>query len=443
MQQPFLSAALLACNDESWIARTLDSLRDTVDEIIVVLDGKSEDRTFDLVEKFGLSWDLEKPLQIHERAWTHSYSEARNRAAELCTGKWVMVLDADEELAPGAGEDILEALRKDEYDTYTCPFYIDATYETPTLYHEGFGDFCSLEFRNRIFRNELKPRYRYRVHEQPYFETTGTHAAPDREDVIDAAFYHRGKFNSGKSDYYQALLTLDSMEYPEHPVPFIYRAELALKEQRQERAAQLLNTIDPDSIPEPVVQSRWYVMMGKIKQLLYSKAKSQFEMENRPLTQADLDSHQAIANESIDCFQKAWELSPTYNVAGIQAAVMLVISKGLEGVQSAAGVLAGICESDPDNVMARELLQFLVDFLKSEQENVEGDRDVLKVNYQQLITRLGVYLSELNVTGKRARMKADGIDPVIEPVRMENMEIKTVAEDDGMAQLNIGDRGNA
>ncbi|WP_209879850.1 glycosyltransferase [Paenibacillus silagei] len=83
---------MIVKDEESWIARCLSSVREGVDEIIVV-DTGSRDRTMDIAHSFG--------AQILQYPWKENFADARNYSLSHATGEWVLWMDADEELAGG------------------------------------------------------------------------------------------------------------------------------------------------------------------------------------------------------------------------------------------------------------------------------------------------------------------------------------------------------
>lgn len=95
MSAPLLSVALVTLNEEQNIARTLQSVA-WADEIIVV-DSGSIDRTAEIARSFG--------AQVIERPWP-GFAQQKNFAIKLCTGQWVLSLDADEELTPELQQEI-------------------------------------------------------------------------------------------------------------------------------------------------------------------------------------------------------------------------------------------------------------------------------------------------------------------------------------------------
>jgi glycosyltransferase involved in cell wall biosynthesis len=86
---PLLSVAIITCDEERNLARTLASVG-FADEVIVV-DSGSKDRTIEIAETFG--------AKVFLRNWP-GFAAQKNFAIAQCTGDWVLSLDADEELSP-------------------------------------------------------------------------------------------------------------------------------------------------------------------------------------------------------------------------------------------------------------------------------------------------------------------------------------------------------
>jgi tetratricopeptide (TPR) repeat protein len=92
-----ISLCLLARDEEANLAACLESVRDQVNELIV-LDTGSTDRTAEIAREQG--------AQVFAYAWQDDFAAARNESLRHATGDWVLVLDADERLIPGVIEQI-------------------------------------------------------------------------------------------------------------------------------------------------------------------------------------------------------------------------------------------------------------------------------------------------------------------------------------------------
>jgi glycosyltransferase involved in cell wall biosynthesis len=87
---PQLSLCMTVKNEAQLIERAIESVRSVVDEIVVV-DTGSTDETREIAARCG--------ARVHEHAWD-GWSGARNAALRAARGRWVLVLDGDEAIAP-------------------------------------------------------------------------------------------------------------------------------------------------------------------------------------------------------------------------------------------------------------------------------------------------------------------------------------------------------
>jgi glycosyltransferase involved in cell wall biosynthesis len=81
---------MIVKDEEANLAKCLDSVRDVVDEIIIV-DTGSHDNTVSIAQSY------EAKVFYHE--WDDNFSAARNVSLDHATGEWIFILDADEVLA--------------------------------------------------------------------------------------------------------------------------------------------------------------------------------------------------------------------------------------------------------------------------------------------------------------------------------------------------------
>ena len=95
---PELSLCMIVKDEEKHLARCLSSVQNVVDEIVVV-DTGSSDKTIEIAESFS--------AKIFHFDWVNDFSAARNFALSKCTGKWILYLDADEELNPDSMEEVI------------------------------------------------------------------------------------------------------------------------------------------------------------------------------------------------------------------------------------------------------------------------------------------------------------------------------------------------
>jgi glycosyltransferase involved in cell wall biosynthesis len=97
---------MIVKNEADALPKCLESVQNVVDEI-VVLDTGSSDKTPEIAQQFG--------AKVHYCQWCNDVSAARNEALKYVTGDWVLVLDAEEILAPKIAPQIREAINIDDY----------------------------------------------------------------------------------------------------------------------------------------------------------------------------------------------------------------------------------------------------------------------------------------------------------------------------------------
>jgi glycosyltransferase involved in cell wall biosynthesis len=111
-----LSVVVIAYNEEANLGRTLDTVRELVEESkgeIVLGDCGSTDRTVKIAQRYGAKIFLE--------VW-QGYAAQKNAAIEHAKRDWVLSLDADESLEPGLIKEIREILdHPSDADGYWVP----------------------------------------------------------------------------------------------------------------------------------------------------------------------------------------------------------------------------------------------------------------------------------------------------------------------------------
>lgn len=148
-----LSVAMIVKDEEHNIRRALDSIKDVVDEIVVV-DTGSTDRTPQIVREYT--------GKLYFHPWKNDFSEARNNSLRYPTCEWVLIFDADEE----ASEDFRKNIRS---FLENLPRDVNTVY-LPTLSYLDW-DFKRTEVAStpRIFRNGTV-YYKNIVHNQAIYK---------------------------------------------------------------------------------------------------------------------------------------------------------------------------------------------------------------------------------------------------------------------------------
>jgi glycosyltransferase involved in cell wall biosynthesis len=95
-----LSSVIIAKNEESNIRRCIESQADCIDEIIVLVDDASEDKTYDIATAY--------PSVIVQKVKWLGYSGTKTYGISLTSNDWILWIDADESITPDLCEEIKE-----------------------------------------------------------------------------------------------------------------------------------------------------------------------------------------------------------------------------------------------------------------------------------------------------------------------------------------------
>jgi len=149
---PLISLCMIVKDEESVLERCLSSVRNYVEEIIIV-DTGSTDATREIARRFT--------DQVHLFEWINDFSAARNESLKYANGKWILVLDADEyfeESEIRKLRELLAAMEPEPHLIYNLSIVslLGEKYHLST--HEGKV--------GRVFGNHLDIRFFRPIHEQ-------------------------------------------------------------------------------------------------------------------------------------------------------------------------------------------------------------------------------------------------------------------------------------
>lgn len=147
-----ITACTIAKNEEKTIARSINSYRKYVDEIIVV-DTGSTDNTVKVAQSLG--------AKVLHFKWCDDFAAAKNVALDAATGDWIVFLDADEYFAGDSSKNLRAAIRK---AIRLGKNAVGCRMENVDQDNDNSG--ISDIFHIRVFKKGI--RYRYPIHEEIY-----------------------------------------------------------------------------------------------------------------------------------------------------------------------------------------------------------------------------------------------------------------------------------
>lgn len=147
-----ISAVYIAKNEAHNIARSLESIKEAVDELILVDTGSTDD-TVKIFQSYG--------GQVFYRPWDDDFSAPRNLALSKVTGDWIIILDADESFSEATRNNIKGVLE-------SCSPGANGLLINKVNYDENTGELMDEFYDLRIVRNIKDLNYKGIIHEMIY-----------------------------------------------------------------------------------------------------------------------------------------------------------------------------------------------------------------------------------------------------------------------------------
>lgn len=194
--EKLLSVCLIVKDEEDVLRRCLDSLKKLADEIIVV-DTGSTDSTKEIAKEYT--------EHVYDYVWTNDFSAARNESLRYATGKWVLVLDADE---------YINAEQVDEYRLYlqdeqirpNCIYSISVVSYVGESIHNSTVTAAPIP---RLFPNFQGFQYHRPIHEQLKNQDVGSslYSVASPITVFHTGYLKEVLTSKNKSDRNQKIFT--------------------------------------------------------------------------------------------------------------------------------------------------------------------------------------------------------------------------------------------
>ena len=201
MRRGSISVCMIVRDEEAHVGSALDSVKDLADEMIVV-DTGSTDATIPEARRLG--------ARVYETSWNNDFSEARNLALSKATREWILVLDADEEIARADHETIRRFAGGDsnaafafEQRTYTQSSKIPGL--EPVSDEDPAARGCTAYFADRqirLFPNNGAVRYSCEIHESVE-ESLIVADIPVRDSGV--VIHHYGRLGQSNRVYRKTL----------------------------------------------------------------------------------------------------------------------------------------------------------------------------------------------------------------------------------------------
>lgn len=175
-----VSACLIVKNGDKTLRACVESFIDWVDEIVIALDPKTTDRTFQIIEWLKQDYPL-KSFVVFDglSATTDGFDAARNATLDKATGDWILWIDADE-------------IMRNPWQMWK--FLKDSAIDAFGIGQQHYSadppKVLTTDYPNRLFRKSCGARFHGLVHEHP--ETEMGKSIPNVIIRHELSFLHNG-----------------------------------------------------------------------------------------------------------------------------------------------------------------------------------------------------------------------------------------------------------
>ena len=144
-----ISACYIVKNEAENLVKSIKSLKNQVNEIVVV-DTGSTDNTIAVARKLG--------AKVYSFPWQDDFSKARNFALSKAKGDWLVLLDADEYFTAKTAGNIRQVIRQAQQ--------ADAFLVRLVNYNVDKAEVQDYFYQLRIVRNQQGLHYEGKIHEE-------------------------------------------------------------------------------------------------------------------------------------------------------------------------------------------------------------------------------------------------------------------------------------
>lgn len=260
--KPLISLAVIARDEAARLPGLLSGHRDLWDEAVVV-DTGSRDDTAAVAAEHG--------ARVEHFPWCDDFGAARNAALAACTGRWALVLDADEhiaaadqprlrELAANAGLIGFVLPQWNYSDDAAQPGWRPVSADTAAEARGACGYVVARQVR--LFPVDARIRYRGRIHESVESDLLAVGATLESLGIPVHHHGHRGDAaaREARLSRNDALLRRKLRESPNDPRTRLELAAHLAARRQPELAARLLEHVVAEAPDGPAAAESWRLL---------------------------------------------------------------------------------------------------------------------------------------------------------------------------------------
>jgi tetratricopeptide (TPR) repeat protein len=224
IKSPTLSLCMIVKDEEEHLPNALNSVKDAVDEIIIV-DTGSTDNTIEIARSFG--------AKVYHYEWNNDFASARNEALKYATCDWILSMDADDEMNADDIRRLKEVLSETDALGFAIPIFSEI-YDRQTNMKN-----TTVNYLVRIFKNDPQIRFSRRIHE---FVDQSIYDIGGKIEILEIPVFHRGYIDveilNKKLERNKKLLEVALEENPEDHSLLVYMGKTYMEENELDKAEE-------------------------------------------------------------------------------------------------------------------------------------------------------------------------------------------------------------
>ena len=224
IKSPTLSLCMIVKDEEEHLPNALNSIKDAVDEIIIV-DTGSTDNTIEIARSFG--------AKVYHYEWNNNFASARNEALKYATCDWILSMDADDEMNADDIRRLKEVLSETDALGFAIPIFSEI-YDRQTNMKN-----TTVNYLVRIFKNDPQIRFSRRIHE---FVDQSIYDIGGKIEILEIPVFHRGYIDveilNKKLERNKRLLEVALEENPEDHSLLVYMGKTYMEENELDKAEE-------------------------------------------------------------------------------------------------------------------------------------------------------------------------------------------------------------
>lgn len=423
-----LSICMMVKNEEMNLTRCLESLKDLMKDVeseLIIVDTGSTDQTVLIAEKYT--------DKVFHHPWNDSFSDMRNITIDYATGRWILIIDADEELKNH--EAITKFLLKEKSNKITC-----GAIKVVNVKNNNIEKVATTLLSQRLFLNDGKFHYEGVVHNIAI--TTGL------TEEVESSIFHYG-YNADDEvlmeNKFKRTSALLIKELESNPSNVYYRYQLSvtyhMHKEHQKSLLEIIKAYDLIKDSKKEMKRFSYVLIQLIKSYImnnYFKEAVEISRIAIKIEPENFDIYFYMANalllsdedfEGVKAYEKYFDLISRYDQLEIRRDLRIQTSSNT--VESYIEAYNNIAVVYYKHKMYKDAYKYVLKIITDHELNQSDQIIILQKLYIELCLRLGKIDEAIIYVNNNDKFTSDLIEFAENPEILKELDLDSLIKVNG------------